>query len=1080
VAAARAPGYNAKVTRLQRLHARIPRVSTPAVVFGVLLVSLGLSGLSDGEAAEGPLRLRDKSSVVAVNEAQELRVLDWALWNISKRYVDPGRIDPQRMTLAGIEAMELSLPEVLCETNSQEHKVRVRVGTHERDFMIDVQALWAVRTHVREVFQFVSEHAKLDEESRRETEYRIIDEILATLDPHTNLLHADAYASMRDTTKGSFGGLGIEVGMRESGITVLRVLEGNPAYKAGIKAGDRIVQIGDESAVAMSINDAVALMRGEPGTKVRLHVARDGEERPRRFEVMRAVIKIDSVNADILPGPDNSGKAAKVGIARIRRNFGQTTGSELRAALRDFEKAGVSGVILDMRSNPGGLLDAGIDVADAFLSSGTIVSTVGVGSERTENKAEDRGDFPDLPVVVLVDPSSASATEIVAGALRNHDRAIIVGQRTFGKGSVQVLHNRQSGDEEVALKLTIAQYLTPGDISIQSVGVSPDLETRPVSMGKENIAYFSTKRLDALREESLAQHLDHENARSEEITAGPLFFLDDHEEVDDESIDPEDKEADPRRAETYKSAKVRAKILLSDPEIRIARDLVLWSKSTNRQEVLPLLKEFVQEQSRVEDERISKALAKRKIDWSAPPADLVATSPAAASLVVTMKTSRDGNVIPAGEDGVVTVAVTNRSDRPVYRVRTMTKSDGHRFDERELFFGKILPGESKTASFTVNVGESERPRTDRVDLQVFEAFGAKTIAGSALSLDVSTSEKPRPFFLANYQVIDAPERGAGIVGNGDGQLQVGEKVQLRVTVRNEGKGEAPDTRVHLRSAAGEALFLASAREKIGKLEPASEKTVVFPFEVRRLPRHGKAELRIWATDDLRLESTSREIELRVRENAEQWQLAKREVSAGQVLELRAYAAEDAPIVARIAPSTALVQDATHGPWSRVTAGDNRDGAGQLWGFVPTAGLVNKTGQGKNGITEAFSITPPVITLVAEKAQTDGDSVHISGFISDDEQVRDMYITVDNPARNPLGNASKVFYQASPAPGQKKLEFAADVPLRPGNNVIRIVARENDEVLSTDVRWVLRTSGLDEARRQEEALHAKASPNVSSN
>jgi carboxyl-terminal processing protease len=179
-----------------------------------------------------------------------------------------------------------------------------------------------------------------------------------------------------------------------------------------------------------------------------------------------------------------------------------------------------------MRDNPGGLLTAAVEVADAFLKTGTIVSTVGSSSPREELAADDRYDFPNLPVVVLIDQGSASATEIVAGALRNLGRAVLVGRRTFGKGSVQVLHDRKVGDKELALKLTIAQYLTPGDISIQSVGVSPDLETIPVLITKDYTAYHGRKRFDLVREESLASHLTSTKADpSHKIAAGPLYFL---------------------------------------------------------------------------------------------------------------------------------------------------------------------------------------------------------------------------------------------------------------------------------------------------------------------------------------------------------------------------------------------------------------------------------------------------------------------------------------------------------------------------------------------------------------------------
>src|SRR5690606_37257591 len=202
-----------------------------------------------------------------------------------------------------------------------------------------------------------------------------------------------------------------------------------------------------------------------------------------------------------------------------------TTGRELRAKLDEFEEAGVEGIVLDLRDNPGGLLTAAVEVADAFLSAGTIVSTVGVSSPEEVSRATERYDSIDKPLVVLVDQASASASEIVAGALRNLGRAVLVGRRTSGTGAVQVRHERKGSEKELALKLTIAHYLPPGDVSIQSVGVAPDLETVPVWIGEEYLAYYGRNRFDLLREESLAEHLEYATARAQKTEFGPLYFL---------------------------------------------------------------------------------------------------------------------------------------------------------------------------------------------------------------------------------------------------------------------------------------------------------------------------------------------------------------------------------------------------------------------------------------------------------------------------------------------------------------------------------------------------------------------------
>ena len=383
-------------------------------------MALGLTALGDTQAQAQRTDPRKHSRLVPAHDATELRVLDWALWNVSKYYVEPERIDPQQMTLAGLEALENAVAEVLVKPVGKGKRVKVRVGTEEREFQIgDVEALWAVGPHVREVFRFINRNTEMTEEEQRKAEYAIVAGVLGTLDPHTNLLRPDDFADMKASTKGSFGGLGIEVGMRDGAITVIRVIDGNPASKVDMQPGDRIVQIDAESTVTMTLNEAVGRLRGPPGTTVTCYVMRDGLESPKKLPITRATIKLDSVIGDIMTNTEADGTVRKVGLVQIPRNFAQTTGKELRAKLDEFEREGVEGVILDLRDNPGGLLNAAVEVADAFLSSGTIVSTVGVSSPREESKADERYDFPQKPLVVLVDQGSASASEIVAGALRN-------------------------------------------------------------------------------------------------------------------------------------------------------------------------------------------------------------------------------------------------------------------------------------------------------------------------------------------------------------------------------------------------------------------------------------------------------------------------------------------------------------------------------------------------------------------------------------------------------------------------------------------------------------------------------------
>ncbi|PRQ04076.1 putative CtpA-like serine protease [Enhygromyxa salina] len=1018
-------------------------------MFGSLALALGLTAVGDTDALAGRGDLREHARLTTDEDPTDLRVLDWTLWNVSKYYVESKRVDPSAMAMAGLEALEAAIPEVLVQP-AAEGKVKVRVGTTEHEFSADADALWAVGPQVREVYSFINDHTALSEDEQREAEYAIVEGVLSTLDPHTNLLRPAAFEDMRTNTSGHFGGLGIEVGIREGEITVIRVLPGNPAGKAGLKAGDRIVQIDDESTVTMTLNEAVGLMRGPAGSEIIVYVRREGLEKPKRVPIERAIIKLDSVVGEILPGVDEQGNPVKIGLVQISRNFAQTTGKELRDQLVKFEKAGVSGIVLDMRDNPGGLLTAAVEVADAFLDAGTIVATVGESSPRDESKADGRYQVADVPLVVLVDQGSASATEIVAGALRNLDRAVIVGRRTFGKGSVQVLHDRRVADTELALKLTIAQYLTPGDVSIQSVGVSPDLETVPVFVGEEYLAYYGRKRFDLVREESLSSHLESNKATAQSITAGPLYFLQQGSVADGNDA--------PTRVELEENTDKRVDLLLQDPELRMARDLVIWAPSSRRSDILAKLPQFMDAQAQIEDARITKSLATKGIDWSEGQAPAAGTQ---ATLEISLTTDKPGHTIRGGEHGVLTVELTNTGDAPAYRVRAISDSDYNYFDERELLFGKIEPGETKKATLKLSVSAHELSRVDRIDFDVLSEHGAALAPNARTWIDVAAEGIPRPGFAYGYQILDDPSLDKEISGNGDGLLQVGERVHLRVWVQNSGPGDAQDARVQMRNGSGDAVFLHDGRAKIGALAVGKSDYVDLDFEVQKATR--EVDLQLTVSDNKIGEYVTEEIVFPISAP-----LAFNDTKQGALTKGSAtiYASprDGAPVVAEASDGARFTcTGSTKDGWHQVELGK-----GQL-GYVKDSEVeLDGSAPRKPGKAAAvYAVSPPRIELSSGIAgQTAAETITVSGTAVDGEQVRDVYITVYNPSRNLFGSAEKVYYEASQDPTTGRLEFSAEVPLQPGNNIIDIHARENEQVTGVERMWVLRTSGLAEARAAE--------------
>lgn len=414
----------------------------------------------------------------------------------------------------------------------------------------------------QKVLHFV-ETNYVDEVKNKDLILGAIKGMLETLDPHSNFLPPEMFKSMKNETSGQFGGVGLEIGVKNNVLTVISPMEDTPAWKAGLKAGDRILKINGEITRGMTLTDAVNRMQGKKGSVVTLSVFRKGFTRAKDIKVTRDLIKIVSVKSELLePG---------YGYVRLAA-FSETAAKDIEKAIGKLEaKQKLKGLILDLRMNPGGLLEQAVDVSSLFVDEGVIVSTIGRNRDQKEIKYARKGHArKDIALAVLVNSSSASAAEIVAGALQDHHRAIIMGQPTFGKGSVQSVIDLGN---ELGLKLTIARYFTPSGRSIQERGVQPDIildDLDPKILAEAR----KKSEADVFREKDLRNHMTNTDKTADESAESEGALPKDYSDEDLENLVNEDAEKNSSKSPAKKEVLAKPERLnpKEDYQVREAKN----------------------------------------------------------------------------------------------------------------------------------------------------------------------------------------------------------------------------------------------------------------------------------------------------------------------------------------------------------------------------------------------------------------------------------------------------------------------------------------------------------------------------
>ncbi len=967
----------------------------------------------------------------ADHDLTALRIFNRVVLLIKDNYVDPKRIDPKAMMVAALEHVEQTVPDVMVDGDATSGKLKVTVSDATKEFDISaVDSPWRMSFSLKEVMDFIYAHL-VTRDDTREIEYAAVNGMLSTLDPHSVLLKPEFFKEMKLQTKGEFGGLGFVIQMKEGQLTVMKVLKKTPAYRAGIKSKDQITKIEEESTVNMDINDAVSRLRGKPDSKVAITVARQGWPEPKRMSLTRAIIQIESVESKLLSNG--------VGYVKIK-NFQSNTSRDLYDALRQLRAdAGgqIKGLVLDLRNNPGGLLEQAIQVADTFLTQGTIVTTVGYSDRLREVKKAhpEDSDFPDLPLAVIVNKGSASASEIVAGAIKNLNRGVIVGDQTFGKGSVQVLYDFP---DDSALKLTIAQYLTPGDVSIQEVGITPDIELMRSRVEKDHVSVFAPHRV--VGEVGLEKHFGRpgieptspKNADSLVPREKPLEevrYLAEVKKKDDKSVsaDAADDEGDDVEAEETDD-------FVEDFEIRFSRDLLLAAPFADRQKMLSASTPFVEQRKKEEADKISGAIEKLGVNWNAPQGKSVSSG----RLVAELRPLPSQRTV-AGDTLNMALTVENKGDVPLSRVWAYTESDNPYLDRREFLFGALAPGEKRTWTDPIKVPKDFTSRDDDVTVKFRDAAGTSF---EDLKGEMAFVELPRPKFAYSWQVVD----NCADVCNGDGLVQRGEEINLDLEVKNDGPGKAFDAVAYVKNAGDEKIFIKKGRMKIGELAPGQSKVATFVLEVKRGYKGDTFPVKIAIQDDQLSEYLIQKLDIPVLDTGAHPIAKKQVVKTTAPATILAAASEKSSPLASVPRGVTFQTQDQVGEFYRVELPKGRVG------FVPTASVRETrryVAPRDKDITWASGHEPPDIEVAASTAAgpivTDSDHFALAGTASDTDALRNMYIFVND--KKVYFHAAKSAEAGKPAEVMRDVKFTTDFPLKVGNNNVVIVASENAEMAS---------------------------------
>ncbi len=997
-------------------------------IYWGIVASLTIGGLCmsvvnrDGHYAfqwDGSELMAQTREDTSYHDIAALQVFNRVLLQLQQNYVDPDRLNPNQMLVSSLDNLQKSLPELLLifdkPIKESPTRVTAKIGNAEKTFSLeDIGNLWEMSLRLRSILRFVQDYLPADAKPR-ELEYDAINGMLMALDPHSVILSPELYRSMMEGNRGKFGGLGIVVRMVDGVLIVVEPVDDDvPARRAGIEEGDQILTIDGTPTLNMNISEAVDLLKGDPDTVVHLSVMRKGWKSPRNIDVTRAEISIPSVESEKLKD--------KIGYIKLK-SFQGNSQRDIDKALSKLnsEMGGIHGLILDLRGNPGGLLDQAVMIADNFLSSGTIVTTVGVNDTLSQSRKATKGTTQaDYPIVVLVDSSSASASEIVAGALKNNGRALIVGDTSFGKGSIQVLYELP---DKSALKLTIGQYLTPGNMSIQSVGIVPDIRLVPMVARDGDIDLYPKPWVR--REESLGGHLVNQKAVKDQKSSYALRYLSQRYALPEDDFE-EDSVITLEDVDKIIKAKPKSKKPSDDPQVRLAEQILKRTGSANEREAM--IEKFIASADSLQNEEdaiLVSALKERGIDWQK------GQNPDNPQLRVELSTDKPDNRISAGDTYVIRATATNLGTEPVYRVSGRTESTFGRVNDREFIFGYIAPGASVTREMKIKSNRAQTSRVDNLSIGLYLDDGTpipeKRLTSAAMELE--TVERPQPDFTIHYAIIDRDGDSKDV---GNGLLDDDETVTVRLWVSNDGTGVAEKPLVFLKNKSQEIKLL-DARAEAGSLATGERFVRDFTFKTTQVSSADVAmELHVYdkASTRMLVENIAFKTSKSDDIDASRVEKAQGNVVLNADAKLHVSPTPTSNALIDLPVGTVVQRDAIVGDFAHIKAGE-------VMGWVATTALDATTQTDITPVDPTTIATIPRIKLEQMPHVTDKDSFELRASVTGFAPLKDYYIYTAYEIDHEY-QYQKVAYQPIAA-GQSQI--SATIPLQKGLNTVRLYVRD---------------------------------------